>query len=195
MGIHNESGNKRVSPVPSLSDLIPQLLDLLTSTTDSERSFVPFKGSGKDKVVLLVNNLGGVSELELSAILSETKKQLGERGVAIERVLSGSFMTSLNMPGFSITLLLLPSESSEPSSDLVLSLLDDKTDAPGWKWSSGIPLQPLKSTNAAAQAPKTEKGTLSAVDSDRFITSIKKACEALAKEEPEITRMDNIAGD
>ncbi|KAL0065157.1 hypothetical protein AAF712_007827 [Marasmius tenuissimus] len=195
MGIHNEAGNKRLSPVPALSDLIPQLLDLLTSTTDAERSFVPFKGSGKDKVALLVNNLGGVSELEMAAILSETKNQIEARGIAIERVLSGSFMTSLNMPGFSITLLLLPSESSEPSPKLVLSLLDDKTDAPGWKWSSGVPAKPLQSTEAAASAPRAEKGTLASANPERFIASIKKACEALIKEEPEITRMDNIAGD
>ncbi|KAK1219666.1 hypothetical protein PQX77_017617 [Marasmius sp. AFHP31] len=195
MGIHNEAGNKRLSPVPALSELIPQLLDLLTSTKDTERSFVPFKGSGKDKVVLVVNNLGGVSELEMAAVLSETKNQIEARGIAIERVLSGSFMTSLNMPGFSITLLLLPSESSEPSSELILSLLDDKTDAPGWKWSSGIPAKPLQSTEATALAPRAEKGTLTSANPERFIAGIKKACEALIKEEPEITRMDNIAGD
>ncbi|KAF9269147.1 dihydroxyacetone kinase [Marasmius fiardii PR-910] len=196
MGIHNESGNKRVSPVPPLSELIPQLLDLLTSTEDSERSFVDFKGKGRDKVVLLLNNLGGVSELELGAILSETKKQLESRGVTIERVLSGSFMTSLNMPGFSITLLLLPSEPSEPSSELILSLLDDKTDAPGWKWSSGVPVKPLQSTEASATGPKAENGTpIAARDAKQFIESIEKACEALIKEEPEITRMDSIAGD
>ncbi|EEB95337.1 hypothetical protein MPER_05704 [Moniliophthora perniciosa FA553] len=149
MGIHNESGNKRISPVPPLSELIPQLLDLLTSTSDPERSFVPFKGSGKDKVVLLVNNLGGVSELELGAIVAEIKRQLGQRNISIERVLSGSFMTSLNMPGFSITLLLLSDSPSDPSVSLILSMLDEKTDAPGWKWSSGTPVQPLRAMSAS----------------------------------------------
>ncbi|KAG7094049.1 hypothetical protein E1B28_007669 [Marasmius oreades] len=196
MGIHNESGNKRVSPVPLLSELIPQLLELLTSTEDPERSFVDFKGKGKDKVVLLMNNLGGVSELELAGVLSETKKQLGARGISIERILSGSFMTSLNMPGFSITLLLLPSESSEPSFDLVLSLLDDTTEAPGWKWSSGRPIKPLQLTAVAVAASKSVKGaSITASNPELFIQSIKKACEALIKEEPEITRMDSVAGD
>jgi dihydroxyacetone kinase len=93
MGIHNESGHRRLSPVPPLNALIPQLLDLLTSTTDPERSFLPFKGS-KDEVALLVNNLGGISELELSAIVAETRRALDARGIVVHRLLSGSFMVS-----------------------------------------------------------------------------------------------------
>jgi len=93
MGIHNESGNGRLSPVPPLNELIPQLLDFITSTTDPERSFLPFQGS-KDEVVLLVNNLGGISELELGGIVAETRRALDARGIIIHRVLSGSFMVS-----------------------------------------------------------------------------------------------------
>ena len=62
MGIHNEPGARRLSPIPPLHELIPQLIENLTSTSDPDRSFVPFKGRG-DRVVLLVNNLGGTSEL------------------------------------------------------------------------------------------------------------------------------------
>ena len=54
-------------------------------------------------------------------------------------------MTSLNLPGFSLTLLLLPREPQIPeqskfeteikfNKELVLECLDDQTDAPGWKW-------------------------------------------------------------
>ena len=90
LGIHNESGHTRVSPIPKLSELVPQLLDLLTSTTDRDRSFVPFKG--KDNVVLLVNNLGGMSELELGGVVGEVRKELDARGLVTSRILSGSFM-------------------------------------------------------------------------------------------------------
>jgi len=93
MGIHNESGHKRLSPVPTLSDLVPQLLDLMTSISDPDRSFVPFKGN--DNVVLLVNNLGGVSELELGSIVFEIKRQLEARGFIISRILSGTYMVNL----------------------------------------------------------------------------------------------------
>ena len=45
-------------------------------------------------------------------------------------------MTSLNMPGFSLTLLLLPSSGDKYSSSQILELLDSPASAPGWAWSS-----------------------------------------------------------
>jgi dihydroxyacetone kinase len=93
MGIHNESGNRRISPVPPLNELIPQLLALITSTADKERSFLPFQGNDLvNEVVLLVNNLGGLSELELGGIVAETRRALDKTRIIIKRVLSGSFM-------------------------------------------------------------------------------------------------------
>lgn len=90
LGIHNESGHSRLSPIPKLEDLIPQLLSFLTSTSDPDRSFVSFKS--KDEVVLLVNNLGGLSELELSGVVAEVRKQLDSRGFVTSRILAGTFM-------------------------------------------------------------------------------------------------------
>jgi dihydroxyacetone kinase len=92
MGIHNESGYRRVSPVPTLKELIPELLEMLMSTTDPERSFLPFQGDGNDGVVLMVNNLGGLSELELGGIVAETRRALDKRRVVIHRLLAGTFM-------------------------------------------------------------------------------------------------------
>ncbi|KII87471.1 hypothetical protein PLICRDRAFT_177215 [Plicaturopsis crispa FD-325 SS-3] len=199
MGIHNESGNKRISPVPTLDTLIPQLIEMLTSMTDPDRSFLPFQGGGKDNVVLLVNNLGGISELELAGITGAVRKHLDGLGVKIHRAISGTFMTSLNMPGFSITLLLLPpvSSPSKPSPSLILSLLDEPTSTPGWKWSSpSVPAEfnakPLQATGPA----KTKEGEeLGAPDPEAFTAAIVRAARALIGAEPEITRMDSIAGD
>ena len=92
MGIHNEPGHRRLSPIPPLNQLLPQLVEFLTSTTDTERSFLPFKNNGSDRVVLLVNNLGGVSELELANIAGEARKALEAKGVKVERLISGTFM-------------------------------------------------------------------------------------------------------
>ncbi|RDB15774.1 Dihydroxyacetone kinase 1 [Hypsizygus marmoreus] len=201
MGIHNESGHQRLSPTPPLHELVPLLLNLLISTSDSERSFLPFQGgNGKDEVVLLVNNLGGVSELELGAIVGEVRGALQKKGIVVHRALSGSFMTSLNMPGFSITLLLLPTATSPsaPSSSLILSLLDDQADAPGWKWSSGTPppAEP-KTVTAAAEIAQLDSGIAPLKSSDpvSFKASVEKACNALIAAEPDITKMDTIAGD
>ncbi|EMD38913.1 hypothetical protein CERSUDRAFT_81702 [Gelatoporia subvermispora B] len=200
MGIHNEPGNRRLSPVPPLHELVPQLVDALTSTTDPERSFLPFKGN--DRIVLLVNNLGGTSELELGGIVGEARKVFEARGVVIERVLAGTFMTSLNMPGFSITALLLPSAEDEnaPPASLILELLDEKPNVPGWKWSAPSPPQSLSSqvkqgagTGAGATAGGAKK--LAAENAQMFNEAVRRACTALVEAEPEITNMDNIAGD
>ncbi|KAF8906238.1 Dak1 domain-containing protein [Gymnopilus junonius] len=198
LGIHNESGHTRVSPIPKLSELVPQLLDLLTSTSDADRSFVPFKG--KDNVVLLINNLGGVSELELGGVVGEVRKELDARGFTTSRILSGSFMTSLNMPGFSITLLLLPTakEADAPSADLILSLLDEKPEVPGWKWSSASSPLPESQQAAPPRVVETIKADIRQVSvpaSNAFIQNIVKAAQALVKAEPEITQMDSVAGD
>lgn len=95
MGIHNEPGYAQVSPVPKLKELINDLLTLVLSTSDTERSFLPFgSGNGPDEVVLMVNNLGGVSNLELSVITREAVSQLETKGIKIRRVLVGPFMVN-----------------------------------------------------------------------------------------------------
>ncbi|KAH9965626.1 Dak1 domain-containing protein [Lactifluus volemus] len=198
MGIHNEAGVQRVSPVPPLNELIQTLLDLLLSQSDPERGFLPTGGSGKDNVVLLVNNLGGVSELELGGIVREAVIALAGRGVAVQRVVSGTFMTSLNMPGFSLTLLLLPppSPTTAPPSDVILRLLDAKTSAPGWKWSSGARPSVAPSSSAVLPERATEqRQRIRAQDEQEFVRAVERACNALDKAEPEITKMDTVSGD
>ncbi|TBU44014.1 dihydroxyacetone kinase 1 [Dichomitus squalens] len=204
MGIHNEPGHRRLSPVPPLNELLPQLVEFLTSTTDAERSFLPFKNDGSDRVVLLVNNLGGVSELELASIAGEARKALGAKGVKVERLISGTFMTSLNMPGFSITTLLLPASSESgkgtPDSSLLLSLLDEPAITPGWKWSSNsVPPEtdkiPSGTKHEEAVTAVQDGVTIRAEDPKAFDAAVERACKALGEAEPEITRYDNIAGD
>jgi dihydroxyacetone kinase len=70
LGIHNVSGYNHVSPVPPLNEFIPTIL-MITSTIDKERPSVPFKNNITDRVVLLVNNLRGLSELELGRVVAE----------------------------------------------------------------------------------------------------------------------------
>lgn len=200
MGIHNEPGHRRLSPVPPLNELLPQLVEFLTVTTDSERSFLPFKNDGSDRVVLLVNNLGGTSELELGSVAGEARRALEKKGVKVERLISGTFMTSLNMPGFSITTLLLPtgSESDAPDSSLLLSLIDEPANVPGWKWAANVP--PLSTDKIATSAKKEaaaplDIAVLRAEDPKAFNAAVERACTALADAEPDITRYDNIAGD
>jgi dihydroxyacetone kinase len=103
MGIHNENGVKRMSPVPPLDDLVGHLLDFLTSTTDPDRSYLPFRGDGTDRVILMVNNLGGVSELELNAVAHSATTQLRARRLTLVRILVGTFMVCLFLLHMSVS--------------------------------------------------------------------------------------------
>jgi triose/dihydroxyacetone kinase / FAD-AMP lyase (cyclizing) len=92
MGIHNEAGNQRISPIPPMDQLIDQLIMMIVSTEDKDRNYVPFRGGNQDQVVVLVNNLGGLSELELGSIAGEVSRQLKVKGVSVQRLISGTFM-------------------------------------------------------------------------------------------------------
>lgn len=76
MGIHNEPGCQVLDPRPSLDGLLDRVLDMLVRTDDADRSYVDF--SDAENPVLLVNNLGATSQLEMSAIVLHTVQKLGD---------------------------------------------------------------------------------------------------------------------
>lgn len=59
----------------------------------------------KDKVIVMVNNLGGMSKLEEYILADMISKQLEGFGVKLLRVYSGHVQTSIEMQGFAITIL------------------------------------------------------------------------------------------
>jgi dihydroxyacetone kinase len=125
MGIHNEAGSERKST--DLPGLVKTMLSHCLDVADQDRSFS--KITEKDDVVLLVNNLGGVSPLELSGITNEVVEQLAQSfKIKPVRILSGTFMTSLNGLGFSVSLLRV----AETGGASILELLDAPAEASGW---------------------------------------------------------------
>ena len=169
MGIHNEAGVEKIK-LPKSKDLMERMLKMVTDTSDSDRAYVPFKHDGKDEVVLLVNNLGGMSELEMTSIANDAVLTLEEGKISVKRIMVGSVMvsslfdpfdgriltfvmnaqTSLNLPGFSLTCLLLPREGDKYSSERVLQVLDAPASSPGWKFMyNGPPGKPQTSEKAS----------------------------------------------
>lgn len=105
------------------------------------------------------------------------------------------------MPGFSITLLLLPPAndlSSLPANE-ILALLDEGTTAPGWKWSSKSPPPRATQTAITPALPITKQVVRQShvmfPGPAGFTAAIQRACNNLISAEPEITHMDTIAGD
>ncbi|GMH70036.1 hypothetical protein TrRE_jg7375 [Triparma retinervis] len=83
---------------------------------------------GGDEVVVLVNNLGGTSVFEMGIVVKDTLEAFKERGVKVRRVYQGSYMTSFDMKGVSVTALVLDEEKER-----IMGWLDEPTEAEEWK--------------------------------------------------------------
>ncbi|EOO03350.1 putative dihydroxyacetone kinase protein [Phaeoacremonium minimum UCRPA7] len=190
MGIHNEEGFGRVKT--DLQGLISMLLKQLLDTSDKDRGFIEIKSG--EPAVLMINNLGGLSQLELGAVTTEVYKQLGDNyGIIPKRVLAGTYMSSLNGLGFSVTLLKLVNKD-------FVELLDDKAEATGW-----IPPAPPASWKLQGSSgnDQTEKLDFSEKDTPSNLT-VKQAdvqkyltigLKNLIEAEPEVTKYDTLVGD
>ena len=82
-------------------------------------------GNG-DTVLAFVNGMGGTPLIELYIVYNELAKFLKGRGISISRNLIGSYITSLEMAGCSITLL--------KASDDLLRLWDAPVKTAGLRW-------------------------------------------------------------
>ena len=100
VGIHGEPGRER-RKLASADEITEALL---TPILDD----MPF--SSGDKVLAFVNGMGGTPLIELYVIYNKVAQMCADRGVTIERNLVGSYITSLEMAGCSITLLKLDDE-------------------------------------------------------------------------------------
>jgi phosphoenolpyruvate---glycerone phosphotransferase subunit DhaK len=116
VGIHGEPGRQRVplAPAGEIAEMIlePILADL------------PF--SSGDAVIAFVNGLGGTPLIELYVMYNEVNKILSKHGVSVARSLVGSYITSLEMAGSSVTLLKVDDE--------LLSLWDAPVRTPALRW-------------------------------------------------------------
>ncbi|PKS09797.1 hypothetical protein jhhlp_004419 [Lomentospora prolificans] len=192
MGIHNEPGSGRAKL--ELPELVKRMLAQLLDPNDSDRNFLHFNSN---EIVLLVNNLGGVSVLELAGITTEVVEQLEQTWkIRPVRIISGTFMTSLNGLGFSITLLnVVNTEIGGPS---MIELLDAPSEVTGW--SSPIGKKTWEEKNTAERtdsvdANKSIKESGLKWDTEVATAALTKGLERLISAEPEITKYDTIVGD
>ncbi|EXF80789.1 dihydroxyacetone kinase [Colletotrichum fioriniae PJ7] len=190
MGIHNEPGCQVLKPRPQLSQLIDSMLTQLLDTNDSDRAYVDFSDA-KD-VVLLVNNLGGVSPLEFGGITAKVTNALSGRGIKLARVISGTYMTSLNGPGFSITLL-----KANPE---ILKHIDASTNAIGWAYSprdetSGDVKQRLAESSDSGHDSQDATKSGVQLNVETFKKVVSEAAKRINTAEPQITAHDTQVGD
>jgi dihydroxyacetone kinase len=191
MGIHNEAGSGRAKV--ELPELVKTMLSQLLDKNDKDRAFL---NVNSNEVVLLVNNLGGVSVLELGGITTEVVRQLGPWGIQPVRILSGTYMTSLNGLGFSISLLnVVNTDIGGPS---MIQLLDYPCEAVGWSAPILKDTWEAKNTNTREDIKTSDQNIKPSglkVDPTTFTNALTSGLEALVWAEPEVTRFDTIVGD
>jgi phosphoenolpyruvate---glycerone phosphotransferase subunit DhaK len=116
IGIHGEPGRRRekVASAAAITEMLasPILEDL------------PF--SSGDNVLAFVNGMGGTPLIELYVVFNELAKILKGKNITISRNLVGSYITSLEMAGCSITLLKLDDELTK--------LWDAPVHTPALRW-------------------------------------------------------------
>jgi phosphoenolpyruvate---glycerone phosphotransferase subunit DhaK len=100
VGIHGEPGRERRKLASA-----DEITEALMTPILDDGGF----GSG-DRVLAFVNGMGGTPLLELYVVYNKVAAMCRDRGVTIERNLIGSYITSLEMAGCSITLLKLDDE-------------------------------------------------------------------------------------
>lgn len=194
MGIHNEPGSIRATK--ALPELVETMLQQLLHPNDPDRSYVSIQSG--DGVVLLINNLGGVSALELGAITTEVVGQLNSRyGLRPLRIFAAPFLSSLNGPGFSITLLKLEHTGLGEGKSM-LGLLDFPTEALGWASplpSSTWSTEPVNTSTSEYVAASLKPSSGLTIDSGVTRRIIDSGLHRLIAAEPEVTRYDTIVGD
>ena len=100
IGIHGEPGRTRV-PLAPASEMAQMLVDPILD----DHEF-----TGGDGVLAFVNGMGGSPLIELYLMSHEVNRLLGKAGITVARSLVGSYITSLDMAGCSVTLLKLDDE-------------------------------------------------------------------------------------
>ncbi|KAI9174806.1 hypothetical protein LWI28_022985 [Acer negundo] len=119
LGIHGEPG----AAVVDLQHVDVVVSHVLNQILSPETNYVPItRGS---RVVLMINGLGATPAMELMIAAGKAVPKLQlEHGLAVDRVYTGSFMTSLDMAGFSISIM--------KADQAILHRLDAATKAPYW---------------------------------------------------------------
>jgi phosphoenolpyruvate---glycerone phosphotransferase subunit DhaK len=100
IGIHGEPGRKRVK-MTRANDIVDEMLEAVVSD-------LPFKAG--DEVALMINGMGGTPISELYLLYGYAHECVEKRGMKIKRNYVGEYCTSLEMAGFSLTLVKLDRE-------------------------------------------------------------------------------------
>uniref|UniRef100_UPI0006CFF6B9 dihydroxyacetone kinase subunit DhaK n=1 Tax=Clostridium sp. NkU-1 TaxID=1095009 RepID=UPI0006CFF6B9 len=114
IGIHGEPGTHR-EPLKLADEIVDLLLAQILADID-------YTGS---EVAVMINGAGATPLMELFIINNHVADVLKEKNIHVYKTFVGEYMTSIEMQGFSISLLRLDDQLKE--------LLDAPADTPAWR--------------------------------------------------------------
>lgn len=181
LGIHGEAGISQIE-MRSAEAITSQMIEHITTSR-----FLP-KLIGHE-VAIVINNLGGTSNLELSIMAKEALACLHLKNVIVKRCYVGAFVTSLEMAGVSITVMLLNDERQK--------YLDAFCECSVWPKSGEINdahdifMQSTHQTNKVIDFDEKVSGK----EGLFFFACIKEICCVLMSNEDLLNRLDRACGD
>ncbi|MDQ0435416.1 dihydroxyacetone kinase subunit DhaK [Pantoea agglomerans] len=167
LGIHGEPGVD-VMQTQNSQQIVQHLLEKVMPDNDQPRA-------------LLINNLGGMSALEMSLVTRDLIESPLSRG-SDYLIGPAPLMTALDMKGFSVTSMTL--------TPLFEEAICAPVEVTGWVQAVKVaPLQPVNATKEATAHPAqpSDNPTVAA-----FVNSI---CETLIASESELNKLDAQVGD
>jgi triose/dihydroxyacetone kinase / FAD-AMP lyase (cyclizing) len=175
LGIHGEPGIRR-APLRTADELAAELVENLIDAQALH---------AHEAVAVMINNLGSTTLMELAIFARAALTALASKGLSIERVYAGSFMTSLEAAGVSLSTLRLNEER--------LHLLDAPTFAPAWP--SHVTARPEEIQRRIINSRQREPEPVMGKKTLLFTRSVLNACEAIEQAEEQLTALDQVAGD
>ena len=180
LGIHGEPGVTRTH-LQSADELTETLLGEILKHG---------KFGDEKRVAVMINNLGATTEMELAIVARHVILFFEKKKFTVERFYAGTFLSSLDMAGISISVLGV--------NETWLRWLDAPTSAPSWpnvlKERPGKTQAQVVATIGESLSPTIGKKVQTAAGR-RTKRAIEASCEALIEAEAELTEMDRITGD
>ncbi|MGU7774906.1 dihydroxyacetone kinase family protein [Burkholderia sp. MR1-5-21] len=177
LGIHGEKGVERTAPLPA-----DALVDTLLSSIVADLVL-----DGGERVALFVNGLGATPDMELAIVLRAAYDNLSRRGIAVERAWAGTFLSALDMPGCSISVLRLNDERT--------ALLDAPTQARAWPGGGAVNPQIRVAAAETRDVPPAPLDASGRTWAARLQPALHAVAHTLIDNEATLTELDAAAGD
>ena len=183
VGIHGEPGirRERMEPVDAMVD---EILDHVLADIDY----------ANHEVAVLVNGAGGTPDYELALVANHVHDVLAAKGIPVWHTYMGNYLTSLEMRGFSVSLLRLDDE--------LKGLLSAPANAPAWQQGAAsldesvAPAEAAPAAQDSAPAGACTEPVPEATGATKAVIDVISAvADAMEAHKDELTELDQPIGD